>query len=102
MPCLLQWDDKDLRLWVRVQTRASKDEILGPQGEAIRVRIRAAPVDGKANRHLQKMMAKAFAVPQSQVLIEQGVSSPSKRIRICSPRRLPEPLRPLLEELRDV
>ena len=85
-----QWQGERLVLQLRVQPRASRDEIVGPHGEeALKVRITAPPVEGKANTHLIRFLAKSFGVPHSQVTLLGGDSSRTKRIAIESPLRLP-------------
>ncbi|HEX9802955.1 MAG TPA: DUF167 family protein [Gammaproteobacteria bacterium] len=86
-----QWQGKLLLLSVRVQPRASKDEIVGPHGtESLKVRITAPPVDGKANAHLVKFLAKSFGVAKSQVELVSGTTGRDKRLAINGPKRLPE------------
>jgi len=53
------------------------------------VRITAPPVEGKANTHLIRFLAKSFGVPRSQVTLLGGDRSRPKRIAIESPSRLP-------------
>lgn len=85
-----QWQGERLVLQLRVQPRASRDEIVGPHGEeALKIRITAPPVEGKANAHLIRFLAKAFGVSRSQVSLLGGDSSRSKRIAIESPTKLP-------------
>jgi len=87
-----EWQGKDLLLRVRVQPKASRDEISGLQGEALKVRITAPPVDGKANAHLVKFLAKQFGVAKSAVTLLSGETGRDKRLRIHAPARLPEAL----------
>jgi uncharacterized protein (TIGR00251 family) len=77
---------------LKVQPRASRDRIVGPLGERLKISITAPPVDGKANSHLCRFLAKAFAVPNSRVTVVGGLSSRDKRLRIDAPRRIPEAL----------
>lgn len=85
-----QWQGEHLLLHVRVQPRASRDEIVGPHGEeALKVRITAPPVEGQANDHLIRFLAKAFGVPRARVQLLSGESSRTKHLRIDSPRALP-------------
>lgn len=84
------WDGDTLELRVYLQPRASRDEIVGPHGEALKIRITAPPVEGKANTHLIRYLAGCFAVPRSQVVIEKGETSRNKTVRIHSPRKLPD------------
>ena len=78
---------------MRVQPKASRDEIVGPYGEesgALKVRISAPPVDGKANTHLIKFIAKQFGVSRGAVELLSGETGRNKRIAITGPNRLPE------------
>jgi len=88
------WRSGDLTLKIRLQPRASKDEIVGWHGEALKVRITAPPVDGKANKHLLGFLAKQFKVPTSQVTLLSGQTGRDKRVCIQSPRHLPTPIPP--------
>lgn len=84
-----RWQGADLLLAVRLQPRASRDEIVGPHGDTLKVRITAPPVDGQANAHLIKFLADAFGVPRGQVTLVSGDTARSKQLRITAPRRLP-------------
>ena len=87
-----QWQNDDLVLDCRLQPKASSDEIVGDLGDELKIRITAPPVDGKANAHLTKFLAKSFGVSKSQVIIEKGELGRSKRIRIQSPVKIPAKL----------
>lgn len=76
------WQGSDLLLRVSVQPRARRDEICGIQGEALKVRITAPPVDGKANAHLIAYVATQCGVSKSAVSLISGESSRHKRLRI--------------------
>ena len=65
---------------VRAQPRSSKAGLDGLLGDALKVRIRAAPVDGKANKELVETLADAFDLPKSRVLFKGGETSKTKRI----------------------
>jgi len=91
------WDNDDLILTLQVQPKASRDQLVGPLEDAFKVRITAPPVDGKANAHLIKYLAKAFGVPRAQVMLEAGETARRKRVRICDPQTLPPPLGGLAE-----
>lgn len=88
------WQDDALLLRIHLQPRASRDEIVGLQGDRLKIRITAPPVDGKANRHLLHFLARRFRVPRHQVTLLSGQASRTKRVRIERPRRLPAPIRP--------
>ncbi|MEJ2393705.1 MAG: DUF167 family protein [Candidatus Thiodiazotropha sp.] len=88
-----RWEGEDLILRLRVQPKASKDAFSGPYGDdEYKITLTAPPVDGKANAHLLKFVAKAFGLPRSQVTLESGAHSRSKCLRLKSPTRLPIPL----------
>lgn len=84
-----RWQGETLIIDLRVQPRASRDEIAGPQGPRLKVRITAPPVDGKANAHLLKLLAKQFRVPRSAVRLMRGENGRDKRIAIDAPQHLP-------------
>lgn len=74
---------------LRVQPKASRDELAGPQEDCYRVRITAPPVDGKANAHLIAFLAKSFGVSRRAVTLVSGETSRIKRVRIAGPTRWP-------------
>lgn len=90
-PAIQQTED-GLILRIYVQTCASKDEIVGFHDDAIKVRITAPPVEGKANKHLLAFLAHVFAVNKQQVSLISGDSHRQKRIRIFHPELLPAKL----------
>ena len=65
---------------VKAQPRSSKAGIDGLLGDAVKVRIRCAPVDGKANKELVETLADAFDLPKSMVVFKSGETSKTKRI----------------------
>ncbi len=67
---------------VRVQPGASKSEIVGVQEDALRIRISAPPVEGKANRALVQFLAEQLEVRRSQVEILSGHATRRKTIHI--------------------
>lgn len=69
-------------LAVRVQARAGRDEIVGERGGRLVVRIGAAPVEGKANQALRKLIAKRAGVPAGRVSVVRGERSRDKLIRV--------------------
>lgn len=87
-----RWDGEDLLLWVRVQPRASRDGFAEVLDDAIKIRITAPPVEGKANAHLGAWLARQFRVAKSAVRIESGETSRRKRVRICDPVQIPSAL----------
>ncbi len=78
-----------MTLNLHVQPKASKDEWSGLHGERLKLRIKAAPIDGKANQHLIAFIADQFAVSKSACTLITGESGREKRIAIRSPKKLP-------------
>jgi uncharacterized protein len=67
---------------VRLQPRASRDEIAGERGGRIVVRVTAPPVEGAANAALCKLIAKRARVARGRVSIVQGGRFRDKRVRV--------------------
>lgn len=65
---------------VRAQPRSSRAGLDGVVGDALKVRIRAAPVDGKANKELVETLSAAFGLPKARVVLTGGETSKTKRI----------------------
>jgi len=86
------WQGNALGLNVRVQPKASRDEIVGILGSDLKVRITAPPVAGKANAHLIRFLAKIFGVPRTRISLISGEKGRSKQLRIEAPARLPDVL----------
>ena len=97
-PPWYRWDGPDLLLTVHIQPRARQDEIVGPHGDRLKIRITAPPIDGKANVHLMRFLAETCGVAASAVELIAGTSGRDKRLRIRAPKQLPPPLpsRPVL------
>ncbi|BDY03553.1 DUF167 family protein YggU [Ferrimonas sp. YFM] len=87
---------KSLLLNLYIQPKASRDQIVGPHGEELKIAITAPPVDGKANAHLTKYLAKQFRVAKGQVSILKGELGRHKQVRIDDPVQIPELIEQLL------
>jgi uncharacterized protein (TIGR00251 family) len=70
------------RLAVRLQPRASRDEIVGQRDNALVVRVTAPPVDGKANDALCRLIAKRAGVAPTRVSIIRGHAARDKVIEV--------------------
>ena len=79
---------------VRVVPRASKNEIAGQVGDAIKVRLTAPPVEGKANKALIAFLAQELGLRKSQVEIVAGETSRNKVVCVLglSPAEVEERL----------
>lgn len=89
--CWYRWRGDELTLSLQVLPRAGRDEFVAPHGDHYKVRITAPPVQGKANEHLLRFLAKSFGVGKSQIDLLRGTTSRYKGVRIRSPRKLPIP-----------
>jgi uncharacterized protein (TIGR00251 family) len=83
------WEQGVLTLNLHVQPKASKDEWSGLHGDRLKLRIKVAPIDGKANLHLLAFLADEFAVSKSACKLISGESGREKRVTISSPKKLP-------------
>jgi len=73
---------KDIILKVYLQPKSSKNEIIGPYRDGIKVKITAPPVEGKANEALIRFLAKEFGVSPSGIEIIRGHHSREKTLQI--------------------
>ena len=69
-------------LSLHVQPGARKTEVVGEHGGALKIRLAAPPVDGKANAALIKFIAQRLGVSQAAVTLLSGDSSRAKRLRV--------------------
>jgi len=75
---------KGVLLPVRAVPRASKNEIQGVHGDALKVRLQAPPVEGKANQALIRFLSDALDIPRSQLSIASGETGRNKAVLITS------------------
>lgn len=76
-----------MKVRLHVSPGAKRSEVIGweedPQGgRALKIRIAAPPVDGKANAALREFLAKQWRLPKSAVVIERGESSRFKTVSV--------------------
>ncbi|HEX8961721.1 MAG TPA: DUF167 domain-containing protein [Rhodocyclaceae bacterium] len=86
MPSDLPWlraDGGGVILTLHIQPGAKRTESAGLHGEALKIRLAAPPVDGKANDALIAFLAKTLGVPKSNVELVSGQTSRAKRVRIA-------------------
>jgi uncharacterized protein (TIGR00251 family) len=73
-------------LMIQVQPKASKSECVSLHGDALKIRIAAPPVDGKANEALIAFLAERLDIAPSSIEIRAGASGRQKRVLL---RRCP-------------
>lgn len=76
-------------LTLHVQPGAKRSEFAGMHGDALKIRLGAPAIDGKANAELIRFLADAFGVPQRSVQIMRGETSRAKVVRVLAPTKLP-------------
>lgn len=79
----------ELVLAVRVQTRASRNEVLDVRNGRLLVRTTAAPADGKANKAVVRLVASYLDVAPSRVRLVRGQTHRDKLLRISGSLHLP-------------
>ena len=83
------WRGHTLLLRCHIQPKARDDEFCGVHGERLKIRLKAPPLDGKANQRLLRFIADAFGVTRADVNIVRGQRSRHKELSIHKPLRLP-------------
>ena len=78
---VVQTDSRGVTFKVYVQPRSSKNQIIGRHGDALKVKIKAPPVDGAANKMCTQYLAACLDVPKSYVEIKSGQSGRTKQVR---------------------
>jgi uncharacterized protein (TIGR00251 family) len=86
----LREDRAGVVLTLHVQPGAKRTEVAGLHGLALKLRLAAPPVEGKANAALRAYLADAFGVPLRHVTILRGEAAREKVVRIEAPTRRPE------------
>lgn len=67
---------------VKVVPRASHSQVEGWHGDALKVRLQAPPVEGKANAALIALLAEALGIGKGQLDIISGKTARTKRVRV--------------------
>ena len=79
LPCLRQVD-AGVEIFLYLQPRASRNKVIGLQGEELKVSLTAPPVDGAANKACSVFLAKLCSLPKSSVKLISGETSRHKRL----------------------
>ena len=81
-PPFLAAGDESTLVTVRLTPRAGRDKVMGVRGDVLAVKVGAAPVKGKANEALCRVLAKAVGVAPSRVSVVRGESARNKVVRL--------------------
>ncbi len=71
-----------VRLTLHVQPRATRTEVVGLHGEALKIRVAAPPVEGAANAEVVRWLAVQLGIPRTRVVLLHGGSSRRKVVQI--------------------
>ena len=75
----------DVLLTVHVQPGARRASVAGLHGDALKIRVTAPPVDGRANQAVIALVASTLGVPAASISLVSGATTRRKRLRITSP-----------------
>ena len=75
--------DGRITLTLHIQPGAKKTEFAGLHGDALKIRLAAPPVDGKANEALVRFVAETLGLPKSAVSLKSGQTSRRKVLEVC-------------------
>lgn len=73
-----------MKVSVKVQLRASKERVVKSPDGSLKVYLREAPVDGKANQALIEVLSDYYGVKKKDIRITKGVTSRQKLVEISS------------------
>ncbi len=86
----------DIRLSVQVLPNAKKTEVVGLFDGALKIRLKAQPIEGQANEELTRFIATQIKVPKKQISVVRGITSRLKVVEIKAQREIEEVSRLLL------
>ncbi len=81
-----------ITLTLHIQPGAKRTDVAGLHGDALKIRLAAPPIEGRANEALLKFIAESFGVPLRQVELKQGGQSRHKVVAITGSKVEPERL----------
>ena len=81
-PVWLKRSGNALTLTLHIQPGAKKTEVAGEHGDALKIRLAAPPVDGKANAALLEFIADKLGVAKSAVTLKSGQTSRRKVVEV--------------------
>ncbi|MCB6182995.1 DUF167 domain-containing protein [Leeia sp. TBRC 13508] len=77
-----QKGDQTIVLTLYIQPGAKSSEISGEHGEALKIRLAAPPVEGKANQALIRFLSEKLAIPKQAITLLSGETNRNKRVQI--------------------
>jgi len=73
-----------IRLAVQITPNAKKTEVIGVLDDALKLKLQAQPIEGKANEALVKFLAGVLSVPKGAVVITHGLTGKRKLIEVAT------------------
>lgn len=78
----IQQKDNGCILILYIQPNSSKNEIVGLFNGALKIKIKAPPIDGKANAEIINYLSEVLSIPKKNISLEKGETGRNKRVRI--------------------
>ncbi len=85
-------DGDSITLTLHIQPGAKRSEVAGLHGDALKIRLAAPPIEGRANEALLRFIAERFNVSLRNVELKQGAQSRHKRVEVRGSAVNPESL----------
>ena len=85
-------DGDSITLTLHIQPGAKRSEVAGLHGDALKIRLAAPPIEGRANEALLRFIADSFDVPLRQVELLRGAQSRHKMVKVTASKVAPESL----------
>jgi uncharacterized protein len=85
-------DKNRLTIYCHLQPGAKQNQLCGLYNQRLKIQIKAAAVDGKANKALIDFLSKLFKIAKSKILIHKGLNQRTKTILIEGVDQLPSAL----------
>jgi len=82
----------EVTLKIKVEPRSSRAGVVGPYGDALKVKLTSPPVEGRANKELIEVLSKEFGVPKRDIEIISGQGSKNKVVKLCNVKNIEEKL----------
>ena len=86
LPAFLEDHPQGVYLSVKVQPRASRNEIGEAHGDELKIKVTAPPVDSAANEALRRLLADTLGCPRSAVQLVRGATSRHKQVLVAGMR----------------
>ncbi|MBA5606602.1 DUF167 domain-containing protein [Duganella sp. FT3S] len=85
-----------VRLAVQIQANAKKTEVVGVLDDALKIKLHAQPIEGKANEALIRFLSDTLSVPRSAIALTHGQTNKRKLLEISAARLTPDGVAALL------